>query len=191
MGYDLHITRKANWSNETGPSISEAEWKSVIYADPELSLDTETKCMMADGEFVFAVWNGRAGALGYYGGEITAKNPDRPLIAKMAHLARALNAKVQGDDGEIYRQDGTSIDAGADSATLPRRGILSRMSDWLGCPRTTAELSVAAPSFQIGQRVRTSFGDLGTVLQVDCKANSGLGSVRIRLSGKWGRVSFY
>jgi hypothetical protein len=102
MGYDLHITRKENWSDEDGPSISEAEWRRVIEEDPELQLDTETSCTMADGEYVFAAWNGEPGALGHYAGEITTKDPSEPLIRKMVLIAQRLNANVQGDDGERY-----------------------------------------------------------------------------------------
>src|SRR3954467_11033594 len=49
MGYDLHITRKENWTDDGGPTISEAEWRRVIEEDPELQLDTETSCTMSDG----------------------------------------------------------------------------------------------------------------------------------------------
>src|SRR5262245_9582193 len=98
MGYDLHITRKANWFDEEGPVITEAEWRALIEADPELSLDTETRCIMADGEYVFAAWNGEAGLLSYYKGEITAKNPEEALIMKMVRIAHQLGAQVLGDD---------------------------------------------------------------------------------------------
>lgn len=102
MGYELHITRKENWSDEEGPAISEAEWRRLIAQDPELQLDTDTRCSMSDGEYVFAAWNGKTGALGYYNGEITAKNPEEPLIRKMVAIAQRLGATVQGDDGERY-----------------------------------------------------------------------------------------
>src|SRR5687767_8616171 len=104
MGYDLHITRKEDWSEEDGPTISEAEWRRVIEEDPELQLDTDTRCAMSDGEYVFAAWNGEPGALGYYNGEITANSPDEPLIRKMVAVAERLNANVQGDDGVRYRE---------------------------------------------------------------------------------------
>src|SRR3954467_7750166 len=102
MGYDLHITRKEDWTEQDGPTISESEWRRVIEEDPELQLDKQTSCSMADGEYVFAAWNGEPGALGYYNREITATNPAEPLIRKMVALAQRLNANVQGDDGERY-----------------------------------------------------------------------------------------
>lgn len=102
MGYDLHITRKDDWTDENGPVITAEEWRALIDSDPELELDSDTRCVMSDGEFVFATWNGQAGVLGHYAGEITSKNPDESLIAKMIEIANRLGAKVQGDDGEMY-----------------------------------------------------------------------------------------
>lgn len=102
MGYDLHITRKDDWADETGPVITAEEWRALIDSDSELELDSHTRCVMSDGEFVFAAWNGQTGALGHYAGEITSKNPDELLIAKMIEIANRLGAKVQGDDGETY-----------------------------------------------------------------------------------------
>src|SRR5438045_5672238 len=104
MGYDLHITRKTQWHDEVGPAITEAEWRAVVEDDPELTLDAEAQCTMADGEYVLADWNGEPCGLGYYRyrGEIRAKNPDDPLILKMVEIAQRLNANVQGDDGERY-----------------------------------------------------------------------------------------
>ena len=36
--YDVHVTRREDWSDMEGPDISEAEWRSVVEADPELRL---------------------------------------------------------------------------------------------------------------------------------------------------------
>ena len=118
MGYDLHITRKTDWSDADGPVITEAEWRATIEADPELRLDTESRCTMADGEYVFAAWSGEPGVLGYYAGEISTKNPEKPLISKMVRIARTLGAQVQGDDGETYRENGTSMEPES-AAQLP------------------------------------------------------------------------
>ena len=35
-------------------------------------------------------------------GDIFTKNPDPSTIEKMISIAKKLNARVQGDDGEIY-----------------------------------------------------------------------------------------
>ena len=30
MGYELHITRKVNWSDEDGPAIALSEWQKLV-----------------------------------------------------------------------------------------------------------------------------------------------------------------
>jgi len=181
MGYDLHITRKDDWSEQTGPLISEAEWRSLIESDPQLTLDTQTKLTMSGGDYVFAAWNGQPGALGYYGGEITATDPSEPLIDKMVQIARALGASVQGDDGEVYGEDGTSSEREDPAPPTAAPGLLSRIGAWLRHRRTVRELQKGEPAFRVGQRVQNPWGVQGVVLHVDRKANGGLGSVRIRL----------
>jgi hypothetical protein len=100
MGYDLHITRRAVWS-EKGDDISADEWLDLVAADPELRLSPK------DGPY-FAIWKGASQLpdpwLDWSDGQIHTKNPDRALVAKMILLARRLTATVQGDDGEEYTQ---------------------------------------------------------------------------------------
>ncbi|MGN6505181.1 MAG: hypothetical protein ACTHM6_06410 [Tepidisphaeraceae bacterium] len=96
MGYDLHITRKENWSDEEGELITSSEWVGVLDSDPELSRATDTGddtlAGALKGETVF--W--------FDNGEITCKNPDESIIQKMVQIAERLGANVQGDDGERY-----------------------------------------------------------------------------------------
>jgi hypothetical protein len=40
--------------------------------------------------------------LDWFDGNISTKNPDEPLLHKMVDIAARLDAKVQGDDGELY-----------------------------------------------------------------------------------------
>ena len=180
MGYDLHITRKAHWGDEHGPTISEAEWRAAIDGDPELSLDTERRYETTRGDYVFAAWNGEPGVLGWFDGEITTKNPDTPLVVKMVAIAAALGATVQGDDGEIYRPDGTSFHP--EPPPPPSKpGVVERVRNWLRGRRARRNLRAAAPTFRVGARVRNVFGEAGTVLEVDPAADAGLGRVRVRL----------
>jgi hypothetical protein len=111
MGYDLHITRKAQWSDEDGPMIGQDEWLRIIETDPELMLDRETHCSIGEGDVVYASWKGEPGALGWFEGEIGAKNPDKALVLKMVGIAERLGAKVQGDDGEEYPESLEPADA--------------------------------------------------------------------------------
>jgi hypothetical protein len=54
----------------------------------------------------FAVW--KEDWLDWGRGEIFTKNPRRKLVEKMIQIASRLNAKVQGDEGEVYI-DGSQV----------------------------------------------------------------------------------
>jgi hypothetical protein len=114
MGYDLHITRAKEWSDNDDAQITAEEWLRVVAADPELSLAGY------NGDY-FALWNGPSRNpdpwFDWSGGNVMTKSPDPALVAKMIQLAERLGARVQGDDGEIYLSDGRierdgAVDAG-------------------------------------------------------------------------------
>jgi hypothetical protein len=180
VGYDLHITRKANLSDEDGLSIGEAEWRHVIENDPDLSLDQETECTMTNGAYVFAAWKGQAGLLGWYNGEVSATYPDAPLIQKMVQIAESLGAIVQGDDGEVYREDGSSSHLEPNMLAPRAPGLLVRLAQWFRHRRVARDLQRTAPSFRVGQRVSNPWGVVGIVIAVDRIAMDGLGSVTVR-----------
>jgi hypothetical protein len=80
MGYDVHITRRENWWEEDGQDIGAAVWEALVAADP--------------GLVVVPLW--------WNTGRIVSKNPSDAVIATMREVAKALGARVQGDDGEYY-----------------------------------------------------------------------------------------
>jgi hypothetical protein len=92
MGYDFHITRRDDWYDE-GADISADEWLKYVESDPELSIDE------SNGKY-FAIW--KEDWLDWRRGEIYTKNPRKNLVEKMIQIANRLNAKVQGDEGEVY-----------------------------------------------------------------------------------------
>jgi len=172
MGYDLHITRRRHWA-DAGRDISSEEWLRLVAQDPELTLAPH------QGPCV-AVWHGPStlGApwMDWSGGNISTKNPDGALIAKMVQLAQLLDATVQGDDGETYGSD----------TEAPRsycRSIRERLSGVADLfrrsrPRTMAP-SRSLP-FAPGDRVRDARGREGVVLSIDLSADHGLGTVQVR-----------
>lgn len=100
MGYDVHITRKKSWIDEEGPVITAEEWLQYVATDPQLRLDPASKrhAVTLDIKSEYAEpW------LEWFEGNIDTKNPDDAIRTKMVQIAAALGAKVQGDDGEIYR----------------------------------------------------------------------------------------
>ena len=99
MGYEVHITRADHWASNAGREIRRDEWLVLVAGDPELTLDP-----MNGDEYV--LWSGRSRYpepwFHWWRGNVSTKNPDRAIIAKMLFLAARLGARVQGDDGEFY-----------------------------------------------------------------------------------------
>jgi hypothetical protein len=118
MGYDIHITRKKFWADDENPEldISLEEWITYVNSDKELLINpnayTRRKNDSDDleGSTGFAEWIAGPDideawfdyAFDYAEGRIHSKNPVPETITKMKKIAIALNAKVIGDDGEIY-----------------------------------------------------------------------------------------
>ena len=119
MGYDVHITRKAeSWVDQDDPAIiTLEEWKTYVASDSEMRLDNyaeapiygtnDTLHTESEGLSVWLPYskNGRAGNYAWFDFQedrITVKNPDEEILAKMLAIAQALNARVQGDDNEYF-----------------------------------------------------------------------------------------
>ena len=99
MGYDLHITRAADWSDNANVQIAAEEWLSLTRADPELSADP------ANGRYA-ARWVAPgvdgSGWFDWYEGNVFTTDPNQALWGKMLEIAKLLSAVVQGDNGELY-----------------------------------------------------------------------------------------
>jgi hypothetical protein len=119
MGYDVHITRKAeSWVDYDDPAIITLdEWKAYVASDSEMRLDnhaeapiygtTDTLHTESEGLSVWLAYskNGRAGNYAWFDFQedrITVKNPDEEILGKMLTIARDLHARVQGDDNEYF-----------------------------------------------------------------------------------------
>lgn len=99
MGYDLHITRKEFWSDEDGATITLDEWREYVSRDPDIVADPHNPGLE---HYVLITHSERWPLWWDRSGEVNAKNPDEAVIAKLVQIARALDAKVLGDDDEIY-----------------------------------------------------------------------------------------
>lgn len=118
MGYDLHITRRDDWADREVPDISLDEWLSYVKTDTELELTNAYEIKIgSESQFQnrpgYCEWNAHPTEkapnarpwFAYWKGSIDTKNPDVATIRKMIQMASALNAKVQGDDGEFYDKE--------------------------------------------------------------------------------------
>ena len=119
MGYDIRITRQENWFDDNAKNrISLEEWKDFLSGDPEMRIDNSAEAKTKSNEIIRAeseglsVWTKYSGNgldrnfawFDYNKGNIVCKNADEEIITKMLDIANRLNAKVQGDDGELYEQ---------------------------------------------------------------------------------------
>jgi hypothetical protein len=102
MGVELHITRAEFWAQNEGKEITSDEWLAYVASDAELRLSPE------NGKH-FVLWSGRseyeAPWLDWFQGNVHTKWPDTALYRKMLSVAAALQAKVQDDDGNVYRTE--------------------------------------------------------------------------------------
>lgn len=169
MGYDLHITRRKDWS-ATGNDITAPEWSAYVKTDPELSLWPQNGPLMAR-------WSGKSAHadpwLDWFQGNIYTKNPDAALIDKMVQIARALNAQVQGDDGETYHN-------GHDAPIYPSPSTFERFRNWLRALRPRPRLEPLTPPFKVGDRVLDIYAKPATVIHIDAASNQNLGKVIVR-----------
>ena len=102
MGYDIHITRAVDWTENAGQEISAEEWLEIVNNDQELTPDPD------NGSYS-AIWAADIEApvtwLDWANGNIYTTNPGRAILSKMLQIAQQLGAKVQGDNGEMVNDD--------------------------------------------------------------------------------------
>jgi hypothetical protein len=170
MGYSLYITRREHWHDDSGPEIALLEWQQVVESDATLSWEPDL------GDH-FATWSGATSPeppwLIWDNGNLESKYPPVDFIRKMASLASQLNARVVGEEGELYGPDGVAIPG----PTRPSRraGFWSNLKMLFFSGQTAPP-----PPFAVGARVRGIRGRLGTVTKINLKSQGGMGEIRVR-----------
>jgi hypothetical protein len=106
LPYDVHIVRTESWLDSADKPISKAEVDSLIAADPELEWSSSDWMDMADdkGKVTrnFGILWRREPCFWWYRDEVRCAGPSQEHIAKMVQMADQMNARVVGDDGEVY-----------------------------------------------------------------------------------------
>ncbi|MEL6709571.1 MAG: hypothetical protein AAFP79_14940 [Pseudomonadota bacterium] len=124
----MHITRREFWA-DAGDDIGADEWRAYCLGDPALGLvgsegsTSDLDDQSEDVSDLLAEWTHPSPPerfasddepytvpFDFWRGSIVVKNPDAAIVQKMCQIADALDARVQGDDGEIYRPDGSTYD---------------------------------------------------------------------------------
>ncbi len=110
MGYEVYITKKTNWFDD-GEEISKTDWENYVNFDKTMQIVNEATSSFDDGVNIsygnsfLAKWISPENDeiwFDFDDGNIAVKNPTKRDIIKMLEIAKNLNAKVQGDDGEFY-----------------------------------------------------------------------------------------
>lgn len=94
LGYDLHITRSTDWTQNAGMEITPEEWLALVGEDTELLPDP------SHGPYSVR-WGSKAW-FDWFEGNVFTSDPDQATVGKMLEIARTLSGIVQGDDGEFY-----------------------------------------------------------------------------------------
>ncbi len=104
MGYNIYLTRAADWSQNQDAIIRIDEWRQVASTDSSLNHDPYD-----EGTFDWSAHpSGTPVPFHYSDGNVTVKNPDDAILGKALELAHRMRARVQGDDGEIYEKVGAA-----------------------------------------------------------------------------------
>lgn len=110
MGYELNIQREDEQNK-----IGVKEWISYMESDPEFERIEEFSADLGNNEALTVptpnggLWKSDKGQVPFtfsenYG-EITVKNPENWIIAKMISISENLNAIVVGEEGEKYDEE--------------------------------------------------------------------------------------
>lgn len=109
MGYDVYITRASDWLDRETFPIPEKEWMIVVQSDPSLQISKEDYFDRTTKEGNIerlrpVCWKQHPDSVPfwYMDGAIEVKSPDDSTIQKMIEIAKKLNARVIGEDGEEY-----------------------------------------------------------------------------------------
>jgi hypothetical protein len=141
MGYDIHITRKARWSDNDGPTLTLEEWLDYVSRDEEMRADGFAETATPNGEIIrienpgIAVWTAYSGHgvdekmawFCHFKDRITVKNPDTETVRKMHKIATFTGARVQGDEGEEYDANGEIMQS---AFVTKASGSSAKMSWW-------------------------------------------------------------
>ena len=121
MGYDVHIVRNNEWwDEEVGGGVSLDEWKSYLVTDPAMRMDGYAEADTAEESVLryenegLAVWvaysghdrDGNRAWFDHRNGSVIVKNPDDEILKKMHSIALNMEAKVLGEEGEEYDENG-------------------------------------------------------------------------------------
>lgn len=136
MGYNLYVTRKDEWFDEHGPEIGMDEWVALVNGDPLMEMRSEAVAELEGGaqlvarDPTMAVWLDNASEVRMwfylFEGNVVGKNPQPAALAKMHAISEVLDARLLGDEGEMYNASGTASYLEFDTLQTHRAGTTVR-----------------------------------------------------------------
>jgi hypothetical protein len=107
MGYDLHITKAVDWVEAEESPIDRQRWLSLAVGSP--ALVQSGKVSFADGPTgeevdypLFGLLHAYGPSLYWRNGEVVVNGATEENISDLVNIARQLQARLLGDDGEEY-----------------------------------------------------------------------------------------
>ena len=106
MAYDLYVVRTSHWIRAAENPITKADVDALIENDSELGWSKADFVDMKEEtgaveRFYMILWNG-VPCFWWYKSELLCSGADEAQIRKLLDIAHVLDARVVGDDGEIY-----------------------------------------------------------------------------------------
>jgi hypothetical protein len=118
MSYEIRVYRQNNWDDiEEESNISLEEWMKYVRSDKDLALASEYAPFAGKPQggaeqtpgYTYLISYPRFSidcrpGLWFRHGAISIEDPDDFIIGKLISIASALNARVMGEEGELYDQ---------------------------------------------------------------------------------------
>jgi hypothetical protein len=142
MGYDVFITRADLPEESRKAPISSQEWTALVKSDSSLRISPtdyyEHKSSDGGTERIpTVIWTAHPGQPPFLllDGAVQIKSPDKATIEKMMAMAAKLQARVVGEEGELYSSDsvapeGVVAKAGTSSWPLWKKMVIAF---FIGC----------------------------------------------------------
>lgn len=104
VGYDLHITRAEDWAEAADTPIAFAEWTTYAQSDARLSASGTIALRNHDPheQPVYVLSHADGPSIHWYQGDLVVTGASDADVEQLRPIADALDARVQGDDGEFY-----------------------------------------------------------------------------------------
>jgi len=169
MSYSVFVTRKKQPHGSIGAEIALTEWKAIIDSDRQLAWAPE----LGNNTAVWKVGEKEPEWIDWCDGNLEVNRPSSLFIEKLVSISDLLHARLVGEEGEVYGFGG-KVDH-----PPPHTQTSRLLAFWWGIRAALSPSSAPDPGFSVGTRVRGLRARLGTVTEVNLRAERGLGRITV------------